>query len=151
MPWWRRWWGIAGIVVVVLLVLGGIGNAMNPQPTTSPVRDRCSGLQSPHGRYLPAAIARARWSGRGSTSGRLTERRDQVGLKSWYVVCLGPSIDLLDRVGDKLAVEMATDGGTLGIAILTYVEGSKFELQRTGPLVASKARTPTVSDRGPVP
>ena len=70
------------------------------------------------------------------TSGRLTERRDQVGLKSWYVVCLGPSLDLLDRVGDKLAVEMATDGGTFsGIAILTYVEGSEFELQGTGPLV----------------
>lgn len=37
-PWWKRKWGIAAIVVVVLLGLGAIGNAVNPPPesTASP-------------------------------------------------------------------------------------------------------------------
>ena len=34
-PWWKRKWGIAGIVVGVLLVLGVIGNLTNPQPDAS--------------------------------------------------------------------------------------------------------------------
>jgi hypothetical protein len=47
-PWWKRKWGIAGIIFGVLLVVGGISNAMTPAagapPSPSP---RSVGLASP--------------------------------------------------------------------------------------------------------
>ena len=51
-PWWKRKWGIATIVVVGVLILGGIGSAMNPKdagstPSAAPSSDTAVATATP--------------------------------------------------------------------------------------------------------